>query len=270
MLPQKIDDNALQDDEDRELEEDTSMVSDGLRNSANVDDSSSRSFSRVHNDDSDRIASSAFPMVTSGNSIRRTSAKRIPGRAYLFVHPPPSSHVLMSTFTDYGMPNRIYQDPFYAHTSDVPDRTWEYAGLEYHLKGNNNLNNLEDWGDESSTLLSDGWGWADQHVTSCSGKRYHGWEYAGSPPSHQKVEAWLKSPDGRTLVSKVVADNSQVNLSPFLESHSMALMYVLQLKGPTQRHPYGLKYTPPMPQKHASKQGMTVLAVEVFGMYHEP
>jgi len=174
----------------------------------------------------------------------------------------------MSTFTDYGMLNRIYQDPFYAHTSDVPDRTWEYAGLAYHLKGNNDLSNLEGWDRNSSALLSDGRGWADQHVTGRSGERYHGWEYAGSPPSHQKVEAWLKSSDGRTLVSKVVADNSQVYMGPSLEFHSMELMYFLQIKGPTQRHPYGLKYTPPMPQNYVSKQGMTVLAMEVFGMYH--
>ena len=64
---------------------------------------------------------------------------------YQYVRPPPTSSELLSSMERYDVPSKIYRDPFYSNVSDVPEKPREYAGLVFHLKGNDNITDLEDW-----------------------------------------------------------------------------------------------------------------------------
>ncbi len=84
----------------------------------------------------------------------------------------------------YGIPSKVYQNPYYSIESDAPERPREYAGLVFHLKGGTGVSVLEDFqtgvAPEPST---------SGHVLSGAG--VHGWEYASLPPSVKEVRKWL-------------------------------------------------------------------------------
>ncbi|KAI0365248.1 hypothetical protein BV20DRAFT_1039013 [Pilatotrama ljubarskyi] len=184
--------------------------------------------------------------VSSNKSVSQTRTLTPPvalaslyrGRnVYVYASAPPSAAELVETIEQYGIPSKIYRDPYYSKESDAPERPREYAGLVFHLKGGEGVATLEEWkSDESTPSII---GHPPQPLARAG---VGGWEYASTPPSVKQVRKWLKDdaarPDAKTGRTK---DSSQLN-------------------------PYGLKSTLAPRSKNAKRerQNMTVLAVEVF------
>ncbi|KAF8122364.1 hypothetical protein EV363DRAFT_1456535 [Boletus edulis] len=59
----------------------------------------------------------------------------------------------LSIIEQFGLPRRIYRDPFYSKKVDVPDGPREYAGRVYRLKGRG-LDALEEWQASESHISS--------------------------------------------------------------------------------------------------------------------
>ncbi|KDQ63750.1 hypothetical protein JAAARDRAFT_53942 [Jaapia argillacea MUCL 33604] len=185
------------------------------------------------------LTSSARPtsqVVIHFSQFRRDYAM---SNSFAYAVPPPSKSELVSTVDDFGVPSKVYRDPYYSRESDAPDKPREYAGLVYHLKGGSGMAVLEEWETNAPAFPECG-GTATGAVC--------GWEYAGSPPSVREVERWLK----------LEAENCPrrgVNMRPRS-----------QIEGPTQANPYGIKNTPLAHPDSAvrERRSMTILSLEMF------
>jgi len=108
---------------------------------------------------------------------------------YEYVQHPPSTSDLLESLQSYDLPDKIYREPYYSNSTDVPKKARTYAGLAYHLKDGGGVAHLEPWKSTSKPeeipRLSLG---ADVHLDSAT---LGGWEYASCPPSVQQVKRWL-------------------------------------------------------------------------------
>ncbi|KAG6332362.1 hypothetical protein ID866_6727 [Astraeus odoratus] len=159
------------------------------------------------------------------------------GNGFVYAFPPPSASELLNTIEFHGLPRKIYRNPFYSKTEDVPDSAREYAGLVYHLKGSGNLHTLEEWqSNEGAVPLLI----AESSITSPGG-----WEYASCPPNHRQIKIWLK--DNPRTTAKKIGMRSQI-------------------EGRTQMNIYGLKSALPKISGSNTREGqhMTILSMEVF------
>ncbi|KAI9569796.1 hypothetical protein HD554DRAFT_2087438 [Boletus coccyginus] len=127
----------------------------------------------------------------------QSSARPSKGRIFVYAPPPPSTSELLSTLEHFGLPRRIYRDPFYSKKADVPDGPREYAGLVYRLKGRG-LDTLEEWQASENHVPS-----SSKASAPCSG-----WEYASTPPSVRQVKKWLE--ENPLMPNKPATDNSQI------------------------------------------------------------
>ncbi|KAF8423160.1 hypothetical protein L210DRAFT_3668451 [Boletus edulis BED1] len=88
------------------------------------------------------------------NPGRRTTPNlHLNPRIFAFAPPPPSASEFLSIIEQFGLPRRIYRDPFYSKKVDVPDGPREYAGRVYRLKGRG-LDALEEWQASESHISS--------------------------------------------------------------------------------------------------------------------
>ncbi len=78
---------------------------------------------------------SEFADFSPGTPLSRAGSNSTTGRIWVFGEPPPSVDEVTSTFQDYGLPDVVYQDPFYSREKDVPSEAKEYAGRQFRLKG---------------------------------------------------------------------------------------------------------------------------------------
>lgn len=129
---------------------------------------------------------------------------KVPCRAFLYTNPycllgttipvagvytysiaPPTTDQLLSTIETYGLPAKIYRDPYYSKASDVPRRPREHAGRIFRLTGGSGLKSLKDW-DPSSVepIIFKG---NNRLPTLGIG----GWEYSIIPPSLRECRGWL-------------------------------------------------------------------------------
>ncbi|KAG1847432.1 hypothetical protein C8R48DRAFT_416454, partial [Suillus tomentosus] len=140
-----------------------------------------------------------------------------PTTAFVFAVPPPSSE-LFRTIETYGVPRRLYRNPYYSKRADAPEHPREYAGLLYHLKGGEGLDTLDQWKSHGSQLHTG----RNVHRLKSTSLSW-GWEYAALPPSKTQMKRWLKeNPVQRTSRARMCS----------------------QIEGSTQMNPYGLKSTP--------------------------
>jgi DNA polymerase zeta len=124
-----------------------------------------------------------LPRVSFSRYIPPTSSQTT---AFVFAVPPPSSSELLRTIETYGVPRRVYRDPYYSKRADVPEHPREYAGLLYHLKGEG-LDTLDQWKSHESQLHT------GRNARRLKGTYLSwGWEYAAVPPSKTRVKQWLK------------------------------------------------------------------------------
>ena len=101
--------------------------------------------------------------------------------------PPPSTKELLGSCDIAGIPQKVYQAPYYSVATDVPDKPKEYGGLMFTLKGKN-LASLDEWrfGDN---VASD---WPVSFDGTFQTEGIAGWEYAGQPPSVRQTRKWLQ------------------------------------------------------------------------------
>ena len=107
---------------------------------------------------------------------------------YEYGQHPPSTSDLLESLKLYDLPDRIYQEPYYSNSSDVPRKARIYADLTYHLKGSKGVAHLEQWKSMSS----------DKAIPSLSpssgvyldSAALGGWEYASCPPSVKQTKWW--------------------------------------------------------------------------------
>jgi DNA polymerase zeta len=98
---------------------------------------------------------------------------------YIYEHAPPTTSDLIESLGDNNVASKIYRAPYYSRKGDVPDKSREYAGLVYHIKGGDGIASLEGWKDVD----------LGQDVLPLSSKvsatfeDIVGWEYASHPPS---------------------------------------------------------------------------------------
>ena len=125
---------------------------------------------------------------------------------YIYGPPPPTAAELSASTDQYGIPSKIYRDPYYSKECDAPEKPREYAGLVFHLKSGEGISNLEEWKTDDSALSLRG---APARALDRTG--VGGWEYASTPPSVRQVRKWLKEQKGRLHArSDRKKDSSQV------------------------------------------------------------
>lgn len=120
------------------------------------------------------------------HAFRTISAPNL--NRYTYAHAPPKTLELLETLGD-DIPNKIYQLPYYSRACDISERSHEYAGLLYHLQGQDTCA-LEEWDDFSrlqETML---------YTSDFDPAEAAGWEYASCPPSIKEVSIWLISQGG--------------------------------------------------------------------------
>ncbi|CCM07100.1 uncharacterized protein FIBRA_09427 [Fibroporia radiculosa] len=166
---------------------------------------------------------------------------------YVYAQQPPSTSQLLNSIEEYGIPNKIYTDPYYSSASDVPDRPREYAGLVFNLKGGESLSNLEEWAPQSGNINDSG----SAIGAPLDDTDVYGWEYASSPPTPQQIRRWL-------MVHPIAMSQDK----PRQPS---------QIQGPTQANPYGLVNTPAKTSKLPMREHlhMSVLSLEIFAPSRE-
>ena len=128
---------------------------------------------------------------------------------YLYRIQPPTAAELLGSTDQYGIPSKVYRDPYYSKEIDAPEKPREFAGLVFHLKGGDGIANLEEWKTEEIMTSVRG-------APPCAPDRtgVGGWEYASTPPSVREVRKWLKEERGRLNARPArKKDTSQVSPS---------------------------------------------------------
>ena len=118
----------------------------------------------------------------------------------------------MGTLDDYAIPSKLYRDAYFSRESDAPENPREYAGLVYHLKSGEAL---DEWGGEPTKSIANS---KMKTKTEGASQRYWlnvgGYEYASSPPSHREARKWLATDaDKNSLDKKTSNSGSQVGAS---------------------------------------------------------
>lgn len=147
-----------------------------------LSNSSHSSSSVLYTSSSEEIAS----QYTNSVPLTLADACRTNPNRYVYAHLPPSTSELVGSVDNYGIPSKIYRDPYYSKQSDVPEKPREYAGLVFHLKGGDVL---EEWHSASRTLVDNS---ALKRTTKLHSIGISGWEYASSAPSPGRVRGWLE------------------------------------------------------------------------------
>jgi DNA polymerase zeta len=145
----------------------------------------------------------------------------------MFSLPPPTYQDLIDTSTAYGVPSKLYQDPFYSNPFDKPSKTAEIAGHHIPIR-TRGLGSLLEWQDEENQDRHSLWNnekVAAHHTrvtVAMSNLPANGWEYAGTPPGRSEISRWLKQyptsgnkaiirDSGTVTPSKTIPNRSQVN-----------------------------------------------------------
>lgn len=131
---------------------------------------------------------------------------------YTYAQAPPTTSDLIGNLSDNNIASKIYRAPYYSKDSDVPEKSREYAGLVYHIKGGTGITNLDEW---KSDLDLQQVALPTESKVSTIFEDIVGWEYAGYPPGAKQVRAWLTSKEGILhLKDRPIKSRSQVCLLP--------------------------------------------------------
>ena len=180
----------------------------------------------------------------------------------VFATPPPNL-IECVAMGGHNLPDVIYQDAFYSEEKDVPERNREYAGREYRLDSNT-LPFLPPFDPTGSSLGASGvtevpvLGISSLDQQLEQGRRdcsWKSWDFALSPPSYQKVTAWL---DEKNLA---LGKRKRESHKPVGTPRAL----LSQIDGPTPKNKHGFKYT--QKQKSTSVehevQYMSTMSLEV-------
>lgn len=206
--------SALPDDTDQ-----PSVLLDDLSKDGNLAKESGRPKKRMRfNEDSIVIEAPSFissdvvkaPVRRILNTQRPQAslalAKRRSTNAYTYAHLPPSSADLLASVAAHGIPEKFYREPHYSKAEDASERSWEFAGLTYHLKGGDGLNILDEWVGFAQVSQEDD----DPFRSFLDDDGVSGWEYTLSPPASREIERWLAKNRSPTAPSNPPSARSQV------------------------------------------------------------
>jgi DNA polymerase zeta len=167
-----------------------------------------------------RAAAPTLTAVYASHSLppsRSTSTN-----CFIYLPLPPSASELLANIGTYGIPNKIYRDPYYSKEIDAPEKPREYAGLLYYLKGGEGIRVLQDW-DCPSFSKAPG-NCFDLSPKSISPANIYGWEFASCAPSVTESKKWLMSDAGKVVPNKERSrKRSQVSLLALGNSHALKL-----------------------------------------------
>ncbi|KAG6875156.1 hypothetical protein C0992_004959 [Termitomyces sp. T32_za158] len=165
---------------------------------------------------------------------------------YKYSLTPPSLSILRDTMDDYGLHFKVYRHPYYSSFPDVPERSKEYAGLVYHLKGGHGITHLDAWEDDGK-----------RDVFDVSSPALGGWEYSSSPPSNKAIRRWLAEDCSITMKPR-----SQVELV-----RSSSQLHHLVFFRETPANIYGRETSAKnLPRV---RQTMSILGLEIFAPTRE-
>ncbi|OIW30669.1 hypothetical protein CONLIGDRAFT_630624 [Coniochaeta ligniaria NRRL 30616] len=184
---------------------------------------------------------------------------------------PPSADEVLKSMQEYGLPDVIYQDPYYSDEKDVPPRTREYAGREFRLEGST-LPFLPDFDPTGRSPATFGvraeLGFTERRKADAAiyeRQRAHcslrSWEIAESPPAFDEVAGWWQA---RLQKQDETAQKKQ-SAEAILATQRKSNQYQSQVEGPTPKNKHGFKYS----QKRKSTsvqheaQYMSTMSLEV-------
>ncbi|ODQ50587.1 hypothetical protein SAICODRAFT_61405 [Saitoella complicata NRRL Y-17804] len=158
----------------------------------------------------------------------------------LYRQRPPTSEMLLSTCDEYDLPRVVYTQPHWGNISDVEPGAREYAGKEFVIKGD--TMNYLDYFETPYSALAD----SSSARNALDKPRSSLWMYGKPPVSRRDAVAWLSSRSiGFTVTRK--------------PEHGIS-----QVEGPTQKNPFGAKYTPgPANARMLQPQTQSVLSLEI-------
>ncbi|KAJ7597046.1 hypothetical protein C8J56DRAFT_919017 [Mycena floridula] len=183
-----------------------------------------------------KILKASFTPTTSSERGRTTIGSNL----YSYTVAPPTSAALLASMDTYNIPTKIYRAAHYSCDDDAPLLPREIAGLVYHLKGGDGVENLEDWIPESLDDLDHE---RDPDYEE-DWEGFYGWEYADLPPNQKTVKKWLLSDAGKRRNEESKARS--------------------QLAGVTQANIYGIKASLPEVSSVRERQEMTIFSLELF------
>lgn len=128
------------------------------------------------------ITARAIQLSKIYNTFKRESTN-----SYVYSVQPPTWLHLKNSLQSLGLPDKIYQPPYYSKDFDIPEHTKEYAGLTYRLKGGQGIATLEEW---SPSLLHNAS--SSTMTLSLVAAGVGGWEYASHPPSVKEIRQSIK------------------------------------------------------------------------------
>jgi len=178
--------------------------------------------------------------------------------AYLYRQFPPSRTDLIAKIGALKLQTKIYRPPFYSNEADISERSREFAGLVYHLKGGKSTAFLEEF--VPVTPVSES---AQLSYNYSRFEVHSGWEFASFPPSRRVIRQWLKyEMVFRKKLSNRKTPRSQVRFN-LLTSRSIPTVLPDQIEGPTQ-----FRHSPLACAVKISReqQNMTIMCLEVIGM----
>ncbi|OOQ81567.1 putative DNA polymerase zeta catalytic subunit [Penicillium brasilianum] len=157
----------------------------------------------------------------------------------------PATNEVVSTMNDFGRPAVIYQKAYYSNEADVPERPRQYAGREFSLDSDTiqflpefdpSGNIPAMFGEQQPSILVDREKKEkiDQQLRESCTARF--WEFAPVPPSRSEVVDWFE---------QIEASSRKATIAPVKHKPCPAknVEALSQIEGPTQRNPYGFKYS---------------------------
>lgn len=132
------------------------------------------------------------------------SCKTVGTNCYSYHAQPPTLSDLNRALPSLGLPDKIYQAPFYSRDVDIPDHSKEYAGLTYRLKGGQGIATLDEWSTNGTQQA------ASNATLSLDSTGVGGWEYASDPPSVKEIRKTIEKCTNRSNKGKKDKQRSQV------------------------------------------------------------
>ncbi|KAF9438287.1 DNA polymerase zeta [Entomortierella beljakovae] len=143
-------------------------------------------------------------------------------QAFRFIPTPPTTRELVSTLSSMGLPDIIYQKPYFSNESDVPSKVKVFGGKEFRTQSN---------GVKSLPAFKTSFHYGRYEEP---GNGFQFWEPNQAPPSRSDIQRWLDDEKEQARKTKAMAG----------ESTQKRRERISQIEGPTPKNPFGYKNSP--------------------------
>ncbi|KAG0360374.1 DNA polymerase zeta [Gamsiella multidivaricata] len=196
----------------------------------------------IHDSFDDVLSQSTIPEpIPAETSVLHGSTPHI----YRFAIEPPTTQDLLHSFTEHGLPNVVYQKPYFSNEQDVPSKAKAFGGKEFRVQSN---------GIKTMPIFNGALG---LNKSFLPGEGFRFWEPIYSPPSRATIQSWLKEEEVRARLSLRSAAGT---------STQKRKERISQIEGPTQKNPFGYKNSPTKTAASVAveKDFLDVLSLEVY------